>query len=119
MINIYGIRSCDTCRKARKWLEKHNVEHRYLDIRDDGLDEESLIRWQKTAGWEELLNKRSITWRKIPEFDRAELDAERAYQLILAYPTVMKRPVLDLGASVILGFNESDYIELFSDSAAK
>jgi len=109
MITIYGIRSCDTCRNALKWLDEKNVEHKYVDIRTDGLDSDLLLRWQKSVAWEDLLNKRSITWRKIPELDRSDLDSEKARDMILNYPTVLKRPVLDLGSRVILGFDASVY----------
>ena len=109
MVRIYGIKSCDTCRTARRWLEQHQINHEYLDIREDGLDADLLHRWETATGWESLVNKRSITWRKIPELDREDLDGDRAVQLILAYPTVLKRPVLDLGDRVILGFDEDSY----------
>jgi len=109
MITIYGIRSCDTCRNALKWLDEQNVEHQYVDIRTDGLNSELLLRWQKTVAWEDLLNKRSITWRKIPEIDRSDLNSDKACDMILNYPTVLKRPVLDLGTQVILGFDASVY----------
>lgn len=114
MVRIYGIKSCDNCRRARKWLTDHDVEHEYVDIRSDGLPAEIVAHLQAAAGWEALLNKRSITWRKIPAWDREELDAERARQLILTYPTVMRRPVLDLGDRVLLGFEEADYSEAFT-----
>lgn len=112
MKKIYGIRNCDTCRKALKWLETNNIEHEFLDIRADGIDEKLIRRWQKAAGWEALLNKRSITWRKIPPFDREELNADKACELIMNFPTVMKRPVLDDGKRIILGFDGSNYDKL-------
>ena len=116
MIRIYGITSCDSCRKARKWLAANDIESEYVDIRKDGLPEDLVSRWQDAAGWEELLNKRSITWKKIPAWDREGLDAERARQLILSYPTVMRRPVLDLGDQVILGFDKTAYEEALASS---
>lgn len=112
MINLYGIRTCDNCRKAWSWLEKRNVEFRFADVRDQPLDESRLKKWQQQLGWELLLNKRSITWRKIPPFDRAELDAKNARALILNFPTVMKRPVLDTGPQVVLGFDADEYAAL-------
>ena len=109
MTTIYGIKSCDTCRSAQQWLRRNDVEHKYHDIRTDGLSEEILDRWQEAVGWESLINKRSITWRKIPSVDRESLDSESALQLILTYPTVMKRPVLDTGSAVLVGFDEDRF----------
>ncbi|TDJ47182.1 MAG: Spx/MgsR family RNA polymerase-binding regulatory protein [Gammaproteobacteria bacterium] len=112
MTKIYGIRSCDTCRKALAWLASHHIKYEFIDLRADGIDEGLVRRWQKVAGWETLLNKRSITWRKIPPFDREDLNADKACELILSFPTVMKRPVLDNGKQVILGFNGLSYDKL-------
>ena len=114
MTILYGIKSCDTCRNALRWLEEHRVEHEFHDIRADGLNEELLDRWQDELGWESLVNKRSITWRKIPPVDRESLDAESAAQLILSYPTVMRRPVVDTGETVLLGFDESAFSAAFA-----
>ena len=113
-MKVYGIRNCDSCRKARKWLEANSVEFRFQDIRDAGLDESLLKKWQQQAGWEKLLNKKSVTWRKIPSFDRNDLDADRARALILEYPTVMKRPVLDTGTLLLVGFDATEYASIRS-----
>ncbi len=109
MIRLFGIRNCDSCRKARRWLQDRDIEFQFTDIRNEALEESQLKKWQKQLGWEPLLNKKSITWRKIPPFDRAELNAKNARTLILNYPTVLKRPVLDLGKQVVLGFNADEY----------
>ena len=109
MIKLYGIRTCDNCCKARHWLQDRDIEFHFADIRDEALDESQLKKWQQQLGWELLLNKQSITWRKIPQFDRADLNATNARTLILNYPTVMKRPILDLGQRVVLGFDADDY----------
>jgi arsenate reductase len=114
VIRIYGIRSCDSCRAARTWLKEQGVTYEYLDIRDDGLNPEQLQRWQEMAGWQKLLNRKSITWRKIPAIDRENLDARAAGRLILAYPTVMRRPVLDTGKEVLLGFDAEVYAAALS-----
>ncbi len=107
MTTLYGLKSCDTCQSARRWLEDHSVDFSFHDIRADGLSEELLEHWQQNLGWEAIINKRSITWRKIPPVDREALDAESALQLILTYPTVMKRPIVDTGAQLLIGFDES------------
>ena len=108
-ITIHGIRSCSNCRAAIQWLKTHDIEHEYRDIRDDGLTDELLKKWQGLVEWETLLNKRSITWRKIPPVDCSDLNPDNARQLILGYPTILKRPVLDLGDLLILGFDEARY----------
>jgi len=112
LIRLYGIRNCDACRNAIKWLKHRGIKHEFVDIRDAGMDEKNLMRWQKKLGWEALLNKRSLTWRKIPDDERIDLDSATARQLILRYPTVMKRPVLDSGIGLALGFDETAYKNL-------
>ncbi len=110
MITIHGIRNCDTCRAARAWLAQHGIEHEYVDIRSDGIEDARLRYWQETVGWEALLNRRSITWRRIPVFDRDNLDADTARALIVENPTVMRRPILDTGSGqVLLGFDADRY----------
>jgi Spx/MgsR family transcriptional regulator len=109
MINLYGIKNCDSCRKAKRWLQNRDIKFRFTDIREEVLNETLLKKWQKQLDWETLLNKKSMTWRKIPEMERADMDARLARNMILNYPTVMKRPVLDLDQQVVLGFNEDTY----------
>ena len=109
MARIYGIKNCDTCRKALKWLDLQGISYTFVDIRADGIARKDLVRWQKIAGWEPLVNKRSTTWRNIPVSDREGLKETTSRQLILANPTVMKRPILDLNESVYVGFKEAEY----------
>lgn len=109
MVRLYGIRNCDKCRKAQRWLQEHKIEFSFTDIRSETLEESLLKKWQERPDQEVLLNKKSITWRKIPPFDRDDLDAQGVRNLILNYPTVMKRPVLDLGHQVVIGFDEQEY----------
>jgi arsenate reductase len=109
MINLYGIKNCDSCRKAKRWLQNRDIKFRFTDIREEVLNETLLKKWQKQLDWEKFLNKKSMTWRKIPEIERADMDARLARNMILNYPTVMKRPVLDLDQQVVLGFNEDTY----------
>ncbi len=115
-VTIYGIRSCSNCRAAIKWLSTHGITHEYKDIRDDGLSDKLLNDLQNKTNWEDLLNKRSITWRRIPDVDRTNLTPDTARQLILNYPTILKRPVLDLGDRLILGFDETRYRRLLSEA---
>ena len=109
MIKLYGIRNCDKCRQAQRWLQNRAIEFSFTDIRSVALEDSLLKKWQRQPDSERLVNKQSITWRKIPPFDRDELDAQGARNLILNYPTVMKRPVLDLGRQIVIGFDEEEY----------
>ncbi len=114
MTIIYGIKSCDTVRKARKWLQENAIEHRFHDLREDGLDKAELQRWIAELGWEVLLNKRSTTWKQLSEADRANLDEANATALMLVYPTLIKRPVLVHNGHYRVGFKEADYRALFA-----
>ena len=107
MITIYGIKNCDTCRKAIKWLKAEGIEHRFHDFRVAGLDEATVASWAAELGWETLLNRRGTTWRKIPEADREGVDGASASKLMTDNPTLIKRPVFDLGPSRIVGFSDS------------
>jgi arsenate reductase len=115
VLTVYGIKSCDTCRKARKYLTENNIEHRFHDLRDDGLDIQMLERWTDRIGWERLLNKKSLTWRKIPEVDRADMTRDKAMAAMIDRPTLVKRPVLEAEQFIAVGFSE----KRFSDFLAK
>lgn len=108
MITVYGIKNCDTCRKARKWLSLVNIEHNFHDFRTDGLDEFSLSTWVNSVGWETLLNRRGATWRKLPESDRDGLTPDSATTLMLENPTLIKRPIFDVGNIYLVGFSETE-----------
>lgn len=108
MIEIYGIGNCDTCRKARKWLDQSGRDHRWHDLRADGIDESTLGRWIDLAGLEALVNRRSTTWRGLDDAERARaMDDGTAPSLLASHPTLIKRPVIDLGERVLVGFNDS------------
>ncbi len=112
-ITVYGIKNCDTLRKAIKWLNNSGVEHRFHDYRKDGLDEAQLRTWVDVLGWEQVLNKRGTTWRKLPESDRSDVNTDQAIALMLASPAMIKRPLLDLGDGRLhLGFKEAEYATL-------
>ena len=113
MITLYGIANCDTVRKARKWLEAQGVAYRFQDFRKDGLDPEQLQAWASELGWEQLLNRRGTTWRKLPEALRAGMDQPAAVRVMLQQPAIIKRPLLDLGQRRVLGFSPDLYTELF------
>ena len=118
-VSLYGLKSCDSCRKARKWLSEHDVEFRYHDVRDDGLDEDRLRRWMNRVAWSTLVNKHSATWRKLTDADKTNLDAQRAVSLLVEYPTLLKRPVLESGRDVLVGFSAQTYVEAFSDQTER
>ncbi len=108
MITLYGIRNCDTCRKARKWLDNAGIAHRFHDFRADGLTPETVAGWIAELGGDVLLNRRGTTWRKLTESERGRGRAtgDGAAALIAANPTLIKRPVFDLGDRRMVGFSD-------------
>ncbi len=108
-ITLYGIKACDTMQKARAWLDGHGVVYAFDDYKDSGLDEARLRGWVKELGWETVLNRNGTTFRNLPEADKAPLDAERAIALMLAQPSMIKRPVLDVGGRRLVGFKPDIY----------
>ena len=107
MITVYGIKTCDTVRKALKWLNEQGVEHTFHDFRADGLEAAALERWCRELNWESVLNKRSTTWKQLSENDKAGLDQAKAVALMVAHPTLVKRPVFEGEGLVLQGFNDS------------
>jgi arsenate reductase len=111
-ITIYGIKNCDTMKKARAWLDKRGVDYAFHDYKAAGIDRERLERWSKKLGWETLLNRAGTTFRKLPDKDKAALDAGKAIALMLDQPSMIKRPVLDLGGGKLLvGFKPEIYAD--------
>ncbi|SIP90487.1 MULTISPECIES: ArsC family reductase [unclassified Bosea (in: a-proteobacteria)] len=109
-ITIYGIKNCDTMKKARAWLDAHGVTHAFHDYKASGIDEGSLQRWVKEHGWETVLNRAGTTFRALPDADKQGLDATKAIALMLAQPSMIKRPMLDLGnGRTIVGFKPEVY----------
>ncbi len=109
-ITSYGIKNCETMKKARVWLDKHGVEYEFHDYKTSGIGRERLERWEKKVGWETLLNRTGTTFRKLPDRDKAALNAKKAVALMLAQPSMIKRPVLDLGGGKLLvGFAPEQY----------
>ena len=111
---LYGIPNCDTVKKARTWLDERGVEFRFHDYKKAGIDRASLERWCDEHGWETVLNRAGTTFRKLPDADRADLDAHKAIALMLAQPSMIKRPVLDLGDRRIVGFKPEIYEAAFA-----
>jgi transcriptional regulator, Spx/MgsR family len=108
-ITIYGIKNCDTMKKARTWLEEHGVAYAFHDYKADGIDRERLSAWVKELGWEVVLNRAGTTFRALPEADKGGLDEAKAIALMLAQPSMIKRPVLDLGDRRLVGFKPDIY----------
>jgi arsenate reductase (glutaredoxin) len=107
---IYGIKNCDTMKKARAWLDKHGVEYSFHDYKSEGIDRARLERWAKKVGWETLLNRGGMTFRKLPEKDRDQVTETKAIALMLEQPSMIKRPVLELaGGKMLVGFNPDRY----------
>ncbi len=111
-ITIYGIKNCDTMKKARAWLDKHDVAYAFHDYKTAGIARERLEKWCKEVGWEALLNRAGTTFRKLSDRDKDNLDAKKAVALMLDQPSMIKRPVLDLGGGKLLvGFRPEIYAE--------
>ena len=113
MITLYGIKNCDTVKKARRWLENHAIEYEFHDFREDGLRAGDVENWINELGWEVLINKRSTSWKALSEKARGSMDDSSARDAILTQPTLIKRPLLDLGHQRYVGFNAAQYQELF------
>ena len=109
MTTVYGIKNCDTVKKAIKWLETNNIAYQFHDLRQDGITKADLLQWTKSVDWELLLNKRSTTWRQLADKDKTGVDANKAVNLMLANPTLIKRPVTITGTTTLVGFKEADY----------
>ena len=107
MFHVYGLKNCDKCRAALRFMKEKGLEHRFHDIRAEGLDPNLLDRWLAELGWEELLNRKSTTWRGLSETDRQDLDLLKARELILSHPTLAKRPVIECNGGTVVGFNKA------------
>jgi arsenate reductase len=108
-VTLFGIKNCDTMKKARAWLEARGVEYAFHDYKTQGIDGAHLDRWFDEVGWEALLNRAGTTYRNLPEKDKQEIDARKARALMVAHPTLIKRPVLESGAKLLVGFRPEIY----------
>lgn len=109
MYTIYGIKNCDTMKKAFKWLTDAGIEYQFHDYKKDGVPSEQLDSWLSELGWESLINRRGTTWRKLDETVREGMTTESARAVILENPSIIKRPLLDTGSERVLGFKADDY----------
>jgi arsenate reductase len=108
-LTIYGIKNCDTMKKARAWLDERGLEYAFHDYKSAGIDRARLEGWAKKVGWEALLNKAGTTFRKLPDKDKEGLAEAKAIKLMLAQPSIIKRPVLDIDGRLLVGFVADAY----------
>lgn len=113
-IKIYGIKSCDTMKKAMTWLTEHDVEFEFHDYKKQGIDQQTLSDWLQQKPWDQLINRRGTTWRKLTDSDKADIDDAKAISLMMNNTSLIKRPVLDLSGQIHLGFKDTEYDALFS-----
>jgi Spx/MgsR family transcriptional regulator len=111
-VKLYGIPNCDTMKKARTWLESHQVEYEFHDYKKAGISRETLAGWAKAVGWETLLNRAGTTFRKLPDPSKENLDERKALSLMLEQPSMIKRPVLERGKNLLVGFSPEKYSAL-------
>ena len=112
MITVFGIPNCDTMKKARRWLESHDLAYTFHDYKKLGVPEKHLKAWVKQAGLETVLNKRGTTWRQLDDKIKENINQATAIKIMLDNPSIIKRPVLESGKLLLVGFNERDYQQL-------
>jgi Spx/MgsR family transcriptional regulator len=114
VITLYGIKNCDTVKKARKWLDTQGIEYQFHDFREDGLDKDAVAAWINELGWQNLVNRRSTSWKALSEKERGDMDDASALKAIVSQPTLIKRPLLDTGKQRYTGFSAANYAKIFS-----
>jgi len=113
IIQVFGIPQCDTVKKARKWLDAHNVTYTFHDYKKAGIDKSTLSGWSRELGWEALLNRRGTTWRKLDDSVKDGVNEAKALDLMVEYTSMIKRPVIKFDDKLLLGFDEQQYVEAF------
>jgi arsenate reductase len=114
MATMYGIKNCDTMKKARTWLDSHKVAYGFYDYKASGIDKPTLEGWVKKVGWEVLLNRAGTTFKKLPDADKEGITEKKAIALMLAQPSMIKRPVLEAKDKLTVGFKPEEYKKLFA-----
>ena len=109
MIRVYGIPNCDTVKKARQWLDGEGIDYAFHDYKKEGADPVKLEQWVATKGWEAVLNRRGTTFRKLPDADKADLDAAKAVRLMEAHPSAIKRPLVEYPGGLLVGFDPHEW----------
>ena len=107
MLKVYGLKNCDTCRKARKWMDANGIPHTFLDVRADGITEGDVERWANAAGIDKLLNRRGTTWRNLTDAEKSSAEGKGAIPLMTKHPALIKRPVFDDGKNIRVGFDKA------------
>ncbi len=115
-ITIYGIKNCDTMKKARSWLDQKGVSYAFHDYKTSGIDQAHLQAWVDNAGWDVVLNRAGTTFKKLDEADRQNIDQAKAIALMLAQPSMIKRPVLEADGKLLIGFKPEIYADAFRDA---
>ena len=113
MATLFGIKNCDTVKKARQWLDTHSVAYQFHDVRADGLTENQVKQWLNDVDWQVLVNKRSTTWKQLSETVKENLNEDNVTQVLLDNPTLIKRPVLETNSGTFVGFKAADYETIF------
>jgi arsenate reductase len=114
MTIVYGIKNCDTMKKAFTWLDDHGVRYDFHDYKKEGIDLAQLKAWSKQSGWEALLNRAGTTWRKLSPAQQADMAQSKAFELMVENPSLIKRPILEEGSTVLVGFSADRYASLFN-----
>ena len=114
MITVYGIKNCDSIKKARKWLTESGIDYKFHDLRAEGIDAASIDSWIEQAGWETVLNRRGTTWRKLDSKTQESTERDNVTALLLEHPAMIKRPVLDVDGSITVGFKADNYQAIFN-----
>ncbi len=109
MLTLFGIKQCDTVKKTLKWLDQNGVAHTFHDIRKDGLNQQMIQHWIDALGWEVVVNKRSTTWRGLDNEIKHSLSADNVVALLLENPTLIKRPIVEQGETILIGFKAADF----------
>jgi Spx/MgsR family transcriptional regulator len=111
---LYGISNCDTVKKAKNWLETHNINYQFHDFRKQGLDANTINRWLQSVSWDKILNKRSTSWRNLDPSIQQTVNETNIVDLLIENPTLIKRPVMDVNDTITLGFNSDTYQGIFN-----
>jgi len=111
---IYGISNCDTVKKAKNWLDSHNIDYQFHDFRKDGINKDIINGWLNTVAWDKILNKRSTSWRNLDASTQQAINATNVVDLLVENPTLIKRPVLNVNDIITVGFNSDTYQGIFN-----
>ena len=114
LVTVYGIKNCDTIKKARNWLSDNGIDYRFHDFRADGIDAATIEQWIAQAGWETVLNRRGTTWRKLGTSIQEATNSDNVAALLVEHPAMIKRPVLDVEGVINIGFKADQYQTIFN-----